>query len=225
MKKRTIVGTTITVISIGIVLGTGYFATCDGAGAGFSVHSASDLFPQSNGNQDMNHSLSPFISSPLRASTRIHLKASPEEVFDYISSAESLPSWMPGLESVTYDHSDSVVTGALGEGSRRTMIFGGQEETEAVVRFERPHVMAYQIMEGVPLKNHVATMTVDHDDEGSILTWNQYFDLKRTSVYGWMMPFMVRRFLDEAQANLTDKFGGEATSTCRSKRLIEADSA
>ncbi|MEM9482469.1 MAG: SRPBCC family protein [Cyanobacteria bacterium P01_F01_bin.116] len=207
--KKIILGTTITVISIGIALSVGYLATsrCNA--------NASPLLQQSSKHQDMVKSLSSLTSSPLRASTQMRLKASPEDVFEYLSSEESLPLWMPGLESVTYNHSDSVLVGILGEGSQRKMIFGGQKETETIVKFEQPNVIAYKIIEGVPLKNHLATMTVEGDAEESVLTWNQYFDLQRTSVYGWLMPFMVRRFLDDAQANLTDKFGGKSIATCK----------
>lgn len=165
----------------------------------------------------MTRSLSSLTASPLRASSQIHLEASPEDVFEYVSSAEALPLWMPGLESVAYDHSNSVLAGTLGEGSQRTMIFNGQKETEVIVQLEQPNVIAYQILEGVPLRNHLATMTVESDNGVSILTWNQYFELNRTSIYGWLMPFMVRRFLDNAQSNLTSKFGGDATVTCKNK--------
>lgn len=211
--KRSIKGAIIAVASIGILLSVGYVVTsqCD--------HNASDLLQQSSRNQDRITSLSSLTRSPLRASIQIHLKTSPEKVFEYISSAGTLPLWMPGLESVIYDHSDSVLIGTLGEGSRRTMLFDGQKETEIIVQFEHPKVIAYQIIEGVPLRNHVATMTVENAHGESILTWNQYFELKRTSIYGWLMPFIVRRFLDDAQTNLINQFGGKAIAICRSKFL------
>ena len=203
--RKIILVATASVFSLGILLSAGYFATN-------KCHRSSSLiFQQPDGKQNP---IDP--SSPLRASTQIYLKAPPEEVFDYVSNAESLLKWMPGLESVTYDHSDSVLSGMLGVGSRRKMMFGGQEETEVIVQFERPNGISYQISEGVPVKNHVAIMTVTTGDDGSsILTWNQYFELKRTSIYGWFMPYMVRRFLDDAQANLIDKFDGEAVAACR----------
>lgn len=211
--KRIIIGTTLTVISLGITVSAGYLAMSR------CHHNTAHFHQQSHKAQGMTQSLSLLTQSPLRASTKIHLKASPEQVFEYISSAESLPSWMPGLESVTYDHSHSVLAGKLGKGSQRIMMFGEQKETEIVVQFERPNVIAYQITEGVPLKNHVATMIVESNDSGSILTWNQYFKLKRTSVYGWLMPFMVRRFLNDAQANLTDTFDGKAIAVCKRNLL------
>ena len=203
--RKIILVATASVFSSVIFLSAGYFATN-------KCHRSSSLiFQQPDGKQN---TIEP--SSPLRASTQIYLKAPPEEVFDYVSNAASLPKWMPGLESVTYDHSDSVLTGMLGEGSQRTMMFGGQAETEVIVQFEPPNGISYQITAGVPVKNHIAIMTVTTGDDGSsILTWNQYFDLKRTSIYGWFMPYLVRRFLNDAQANLIDKFDGEVVATCR----------
>lgn len=156
-------------------------------------------------------------SSPLRASTQIYLETtSTEEIFDYISDASSLHQWMPGLASVTYDHSDSAVPGFLGEGSRRTLMFGDQQETETIAQYEYLHVIAYQITAGVPLRNHLAVMTVEPGkNDGSLLTWHQYFDLERSSIYGWLMPFLVRRFLNDAQVQLIETFSGEIVETCQ----------
>lgn len=209
--KKIIIGATASVLTIGLVLSALYPSTSQ------CNRQAVDFFQQSSRDPNMTQSLSSLSQSPLRASTQIYLQASPEKVFEYISSARALPLWMPGLNSVTYDHSNSVLDGRLGEGSQRTMKFGNQQETERIVQFERPKVIAYQIIDGVPLNHHIATMMVERNNEGSILTWNQYFDLKRTSIYGWLMPFIVRRFLDDAQANLTDTLGGEVVATCGSK--------
>ena len=154
-------------------------------------------------------------TAPLRASVQIHLETSPDMVFEYISSAKTLPEWMPGLASLAYDHSKAVSIGLLGQGSRREMMFGDQSEIEEIVQFDRPHLIAYQILEGVPLRNHLAVMTVEESgDGGSTFTWNQYFDIKISSVVGWMMPFMVRRFLNNASENLLKQFGGVMVETC-----------
>ena len=152
-----------------------------------------------------------LTAAPLRALIRIRLEAPPAEVFEYISSANTLPKWMPGLESLSYDHSNSNSIGMLGKGSRRKMMFGDQAEIEEIVQFDRPSLVAYQIIEGVPLRNHLAVIIVEESGDGaSYFTWYQYFDIKRSSVSGWFMPFMVRRFLNDAQENLIEKFGGVA---------------
>ena len=161
---------------------------------------------------------SKWTTAPLRASVRIRLETSPDQVFEYLSSAKTLPEWMPGLASLTYDHSNAVSIGSLGKGSRREMMFGDQAEIEEIVQFDRPHLVAYQILKGVPLRNHLAVMTVEESsDGGSTFTWDQYFDIKRSSVAGWVMPFMVRRFLNNATENLLNKFGGVAVETCHSR--------
>ena len=153
-----------------------------------------------------------WTTDPLRAAKQLLLEASPEEVFEYISSAETLPEWMPGLKSLSYDHSNSASPGALGKGSRRRMMFGDQVELEEIVQFEQPNLIAYQILEGVPLRNHLAVMTVETYGNGSsTLTWYQYFDIQKSSVFGWFMPLMVRRFLNTAQENLLNRFGEVGT--------------
>ena len=106
--------------------------------------------------------------------------------------------------------------GHLGKGSQRTLRFGEQEEIEIIIQYEYPNVIAYQIVAGVPVKNHLAVTIVKPDkDGGSILTWHQYFDLERSSLYGWLMPFLVRRFLNDAQAKLIEKFNGKAIKSCQ----------
>lgn len=140
----------------------------------------------------------------------LRLQASPNELFEYLSDQQTLPEWMPGLESVAYDHSASSTPETLGEGSLRTMMFGDQAEVEKIVQFDPPNLIAYQILEGVPLRNHLAIMRIEESDDGrSDFTWYQYFDIKRSSVFGWLMPFMVKRFMNEAQENLMERFGGE----------------
>lgn len=203
--KKIILGTIVSVLSLGTVIIAGYFVVNK------CRHS-----PHPSSNQQ------PVISalSPLRASTQVYLEASTEDIFDYISNSASLPQWMPGLVSVTYDHSDSAVPGVLAEGSRRTLMFGDQEETEIIVQYDYPKVIAYQITAGVPVKNHLAVMIVEPDkNEGSLLTWYQYFDLESSSLYGWVMPFLVRRFLNDGQAQLIEKFDGEAVKSCQYRLL------
>lgn len=154
-------------------------------------------------------------SAPLRAYTKIRLNASPERVFNYLSSETDLPRWMPGLNSVEYDHSASISMGQLDQGSQRTMTFGEQVEIEEIAQFERPNVIAYRIMEGVPLENHLAVMVIEEGmNGGSILSWHQAFEIQKSSVMGWLMPFLVRRFLEDAQNNLLEEFGGTAIAAC-----------
>jgi hypothetical protein len=83
---------------------------------------------------------------------------------------------------------------------------------EEIVQFDRPNLIACQILEGVPLRNHLAVMTLEaHGNGSSTLTWYQYFDIQKSSVFGWFMPLMVRRFLNSAQENLLNRFGGVGT--------------
>ncbi|MEM9216120.1 MAG: SRPBCC family protein [Cyanobacteria bacterium P01_F01_bin.150] len=203
--KKIVLGTAVSVLSLGIVLAAGYsiFSRC---------HPSSAYLLPTSGEREV--VMTP--SSPLRASTQIYLNRPVEEVFDYLSNSSSLPQWMPGLVSVTYEHGDSAVPGSLAQGSQRTMMFGEQMETETIVQYKRPHVIAYQITAGVPLKNHLAVMMVEPDgDDDSLLTWHQYFDLDRSSIYGWLMPFLVRRFLNDAEVQLVNTFGGEFGATCQ----------
>ncbi|MEM9484084.1 MAG: SRPBCC family protein, partial [Cyanobacteria bacterium P01_F01_bin.116] len=200
--KKILLGTIVSILSLGTVIIGGYFVVNK------CRHSPS--LQQADNQPTVISS-----SSPLRASTQIYLDTSTEDIFDYISNASLLPQWMPGLTSVTYDHSESTFPGLLNQGSRRTLMFGDQEETEIITQYEYPNIIAYQITAGVLLKNHLAVMTVVPDKaEGSLLTWYQYFDLERSSLSGWLMPFFVRRFLNDAQAQLIDQFGGEVVTAC-----------
>lgn len=199
--NKIILGSVISAFSFGTVIITGYFVV-------------NKCRPSSSLNGERQPAIA--SSSPLRASTQVYLDASTEDVFDYLSNSSSLPQWMPGLDSVTYDHSDSVSPGNLDKGSRRTLMFGDQEETEIIVQYDYPKAIAYQITAGVPVNNHLAVMTVEpNSNEGTILTWDQYFDLETSSLYGWGMPFLVRRFVNEGQANLIEEFDGEAIHRCQ----------
>ncbi|MEL7245497.1 MAG: SRPBCC family protein [Cyanobacteria bacterium J06643_5] len=193
--KRIIFGSIVILPILGLLLFAGYSTT-----AKCNHPSLPSLKPQD---------ARKFTVAPLRALIRIRLEAPTEEVFDYLSNSKALPKWMPGLKSLNYDHSNSINRGILSEGSKRKMMFGNQAEIEKIVQFDRPNLIAYQIVEGVPLRNHLAMMNVEESGtSGSYLTWYQYFDIKKSSLMGWFMPFMVRRFLNDASYNLIEEFGG-----------------
>ena len=149
-----------------------------------------------------------LTSAPLRAVVKTRIDAPPEDVFNYISSSETMPEWIPGLKDISYNHSKSDSTGNLNQGSQRKMVFDGQIDVEEVVQFNRPNIVAYRILEGVP--NHLAVMIVeDKSGDSTDFTWYQYFDIDQTSISSWLMPYFVRSFLSDAQSNLIQKFGGE----------------
>ncbi|MEM9156175.1 MAG: SRPBCC family protein [Cyanobacteria bacterium P01_F01_bin.33] len=153
---------------------------------------------------------------PLRAWTSIRLDATPDEVFTFLVDEEMLPEWMPDLTHVSYDHDRATSPGALGLGSQRTLMFGEHAELENIIQLEPPRILIYQILSGVPVRNHQSILVVkEHKRSGTTLTWHQHFNIKRSSPYGLLMPYIVRRFLNEANSNLIEALGGESIAGCQ----------
>lgn len=165
---------------------------------------------------------SPIVpaSGPLRAVSQTLISAPAETVFDYIAGEDTLPEWMPDLDNARYEHTLSAIPNALGPGSKRFMKFGEQIEIEEIVQFSRPSLISYRILEGVPVTAHISVVSIEErGSKSSLLTWHQYFEIKRSSLAGWMMPFLVRRFMSEAQGNLIETFEGEAIQSNQCKFL------
>lgn len=156
-----------------------------------------------------------FTTAPLRAVQTARLNATPEVVFTEITGEAQMPTWITGLTRVTHDHSASANSGALGAGSLRSLHLRNGRDLERIAVVEAPHLFAYQILEGPPLKDHLAIMAVSpHPDGGSVFSWRQYFNVRPLTLGGLGMKARVDSFMRGSQERLIAKLGGEALHRC-----------
>jgi mxaD protein len=92
---------------------------------------------------------------------RIELGAAPEQAWSVVGDFGGIGSWMPGIESCIVDGDDRVL---------RLM---GLEVTERLERRDDDtRTLSYRIVGGVPVVNHLSTISVAPAGSGSVVTWD-----------------------------------------------------
>jgi hypothetical protein len=126
-----------------------------------------------------------FTQAPLRLVQSVWLKASQEKVFSIVSNHNELEKLFPWIQSVSVDSSQADVEG--GVGVRRCCNFGnGLVLEETIVGWNPPYMYAYACQDETNpfgLKGHLGLVTCQADaedgtilpEDGTILTWRQYF--------------------------------------------------
>lgn len=91
----------------------------------------------------------------------IELSTTPDSVWAIVGNFGGIGDWMPGIESCVVDGPDRVL---------RLM---GLEVTERLQeRDDDARTLSYRIVGGVPVINHVATISVAAVGSGSRVTWD-----------------------------------------------------
>ena len=92
---------------------------------------------------------------------RIELEANAEAAWSVVGDFGGIGSWMPGIESCVVDGEDRVL---------RLM---GLEVTERLERRDDDErTLSYRIVGGVPVVNHLSTISVVPAGSGSVVTWD-----------------------------------------------------
>ena len=92
---------------------------------------------------------------------RIELEATAEAAWSVVGDFGGIGSWMPGIESCVVDGEDRVL---------RLM---GLEVTERLERRDDDdRTLSYRIVGGVPVVNHLSTISVVPAGSGSVVTWD-----------------------------------------------------
>ena len=95
------------------------------------------------------------------ATAELAMNATPDAVWAIVRDFHGLDSWMPGIDSLT------------SEGDDRVLSMMGMTIRERLVNLdEAAKAITYTITEGAPVESHEATITVHHADGGSRVTWD-----------------------------------------------------
>jgi hypothetical protein len=97
---------------------------------------------------------------------RVH--ASPEVVFDTASDLDRYPEFMPVRRAELERAGGSE---PMGPGAVRALYFLGPPLRERVITFERPRSIVYEVVSGLPVRDHVGTITIERDGAGSVIRW------------------------------------------------------
>jgi len=95
------------------------------------------------------------------ARAEIDVEAAPDKVWALVGDFGGIGGWMPGIESCRVDGDDRIL-GLM-----------GMEVTERLERRdEESRTITYRIVGGVPVDDHVATISVAPRGAGSHVTWD-----------------------------------------------------
>ncbi len=97
-----------------------------------------------------------------------------------------------------------------GVGALRKYRQGRRVHTEEVVGFEPPRRLAYEVREGLPVRDYHAEVLLEAVGGGTRITWRSDFD-GANAVGGWFVHQVLRRFIPSTARRLA--------------RVAEADAA
>jgi hypothetical protein len=91
----------------------------------------------------------------------IKIAKSPDEVWDLVGNFGGLAEWMPGIEACELDGD-----------VRKLQTMGLEIHEQLMEHDDDARRIAYSIVKSpMPLEHHLATISVEADGDGSLLTW------------------------------------------------------
>lgn len=96
------------------------------------------------------------------------IDAPPEVVFDTITDHRRYSDYTPIRRAELEREGDEEPNG---KGAIRALHLAGPPMRERVVAFERPHLFTYELLSGLPVRDHVGTVTLDARDGGTLMTY------------------------------------------------------
>jgi len=123
--------------------------------------------------------------------------APPERVWDLLTTTSSWTTWSKASEA---ELTQPGVTDAEGVGALRRFRVGRTTSRERVVAFEPVSKFGYELLEGLPLRNYQAEVTLTPDGVGTLIHWHSAFDPKVRGT-GWLYRAILGYFIKKT-ANL-----------------------
>jgi mxaD protein len=90
----------------------------------------------------------------------VTVAAAPDAAWKVVGDFGGVANFFPGIESFRLEGDDRIIG-----------MFGMEIRERLLSRDEDARVIAYSVVEGVPIDSHKATITVEPAGEGSKVTW------------------------------------------------------
>jgi len=153
-----------------------------------------------------------LIKAPLRAKAVAHLKASPEEVWRYVSNHQNLAEYgaTSGIKHASVDQSKAETPN--GVGCKRVCLANEKDRfVEDIVYFKAPYAFAYSAVENTwGITDHVAFVVVRPRADGTTeLEWRQYFNTAKPEMADMMAANMQKLIGGPLMGFFVKKYGGE----------------
>nr|WP_299173440.1 SRPBCC family protein [uncultured Allomuricauda sp.] len=161
-------------------------------------------------------SASDFVSSPLRNSITLELKASPSEVWALVGRLERMPEYSSGLKKVDAKYD------AVGHCQGFTCTFlpmeeGMPETTHAeIIKWYKPNAGLASIAEEpntFGLKNSLGMLTLESKGNSTLFRWSQYFDADDMESLKMNIEAFRLALNEDIASNLIKTFGGRVVES------------
>lgn len=139
-----------------------------------------------------------YTDAPQQIQKTRLIDAAIEDVWKVVSDHQGMTQWMPMIKQV--DLVQANTAGEWGEGCERHCHFGPDLLQEKIVHWDPPYGYAYMIGDMHLVKNHLGYIQLTPTNEGTLITWMQYFHpngnfLKRFMAKRVMMPSVMSKAL------------------------------
>lgn len=128
----------------------------------------------------------------IEASRRID--APPDRVWALLSHHEGMKRWAPVREVIRRRPGDPDPDGV---GAIRTVRAFGMVVDERITAFDPGKRLAYTLVEGAPIRDHAAEVTLEADAGGTRVVWSVRFRPLVPGT-GWLLERMLRRGLERS---------------------------
>ena len=98
-----------------------------------------------------------------------------------------------------------------GVGAHRRFRRGRRVHTEEVVAFQPPLRLAYEVREGLPVRDYHAEVVLEPVGGGTRITWTSAFD-GANPIGGWMMHQVLKRFFPVTARGLARAADADASA-------------
>ena len=119
--------------------------------------------------------------------------APPELVWSLLATTSSWTTWSKASEA---ELTQPGASDAEGVGALRRFRVGRTISRERVVVFEPVSRFGYELLEGLPLRDYRAEVTLTPDGSGTRIHWHASFDAK-VKGSGWLYRAILRYFLQK----------------------------
>jgi len=132
-----------------------------------------------------------------------YIAAAPEVVFDVITDHRAYPDFTMVRRSRLEKEG---VPAPNGVGAVRVMSVVGPAAHEEVLEFERPGLFRYRLLSGLPVRDHVGTVSLSPEGAGTRMS----YEIQTTPTLGPLSPLFVR-VMKRAIAAVMTSTAAEAT--------------
>jgi len=96
------------------------------------------------------------------------IAATPETVFDVLTDHRAYPEFTPIRKAELEQEGEPAPNGV---GAIRVLTSVGPPIREEIVEYDRPNRFVYRMLSGAPVRDHVGTVTLEADGEGTRMVY------------------------------------------------------